>query len=43
MFIAVAIILIVFISVAKTYVRNKDKAPTGLQNAIEPIIMFVQR
>ncbi|MFI5218129.1 MAG: F0F1 ATP synthase subunit A [Bacteroidia bacterium] len=42
MFIAVAIILIVFISVAKSYVRNKDSAPTGLQNAIEPIIMFVR-
>src|SRR6185436_12477820 len=41
-FVAAAIILMVFISVARTYTRNKDKAPTGLQNAIEPVIMFVR-
>ena len=42
LFISVAIILVLFISVARSYARNKDKAPTGLQNAIEPIIIFVR-
>ena len=41
-FFVAAIMLMVFISVAKTYVRNKDQAPSGFQNAIEPIIMFVR-
>ncbi|MEO5571100.1 MAG: F0F1 ATP synthase subunit A [Bacteroidia bacterium] len=41
-FFVAAIMLMVFISVANTYTRNKDKAPTGLQNAIEPLIMFVR-
>lgn len=42
LFISALIILFVFISVARTYARNKDKAPTGLQGAIEPIIVFVR-
>jgi len=42
LFIAAAIILLVFLSVAKAYVRNKDSAPKGLQAAIEPIILFVR-
>jgi F-type H+-transporting ATPase subunit a len=41
-FISAAIILLVFISVAKTYTRNPNEAPSGLQNAIEPIILFVR-
>ena len=42
MFIAIFLILAVFVSVAKTYTRRKDEAPSGLQNAIEPIILFVR-
>jgi F-type H+-transporting ATPase subunit a len=41
-FFVAAIMLMVFISVARTYSRNKDKAPSGMQNAIEPVIMFVR-
>lgn len=41
-FFVAAIMLMVFISVARTYARNKDQAPSGLQNAIEPVIMFVR-
>lgn len=41
-FIAAGILLMIFISVAKTYARNKEKAPSGLQGAIEPIILFVR-
>ena len=42
LFVAVFLILAIFISVAKTYSRRKDVAPTGLQNAIEPLILFVR-
>ncbi len=41
-FISAAILLLVFISVAKAYTRNKDKAPRGLQAAVEPIVLFVR-
>jgi len=32
----------VFISVALKGLKNKDKAPTGLQNVVEPVILFVR-
>ncbi|MFM7016691.1 MAG: F0F1 ATP synthase subunit A [Bacteroidota bacterium] len=42
-FITIAILLMVFISVAKAYTnKRKGLAPTGLQNAIEPIIVFMR-
>ena len=40
--VAVIILLAVFLSVAKKAVKNKDKAPSGLQNLVEPIILFVR-
>ena len=42
LFISVAILLFVFLSVAKTYARNGNAAPSGLQAAIEPMIVFVR-
>jgi len=39
---SVFIMLFVFLSVAKAYKRNPDKAPKGLQSMIEPIIVFVR-
>jgi len=36
------ILLIVFISVAKTYSRRIDMPPKGLQSLLEPIILFVR-
>lgn len=40
---ASAIILFwIFISIANTYTRNKNKAPRGIQSAIEPIILFIR-
>lgn len=42
LFISVAIMFLVFITVAKAYSRNPDKAPRGLQGAIEPVIIFVR-
>jgi F-type H+-transporting ATPase subunit a len=37
-----AVLLMVFISVARSYNRNPGKAPRGLQSFIEPIIFFVR-
>jgi len=42
MFLAILIILIVFISVANAYKKRVGKAPKGLQSFIEPIIVFVR-
>lgn len=41
-FIASALLLFVFIGVARTYARKPGVAPSGFQNAIEPIILFVR-
>lgn len=32
----------VFISVAKAYIKNKGKAPKGLQSFMEPLILFIR-
>jgi F-type H+-transporting ATPase subunit a len=40
--ISIIILLLVFLSVAKAYARRPDKAPRGLQNLMEPIILFVR-
>jgi len=42
MFVAILLILIVFISVAGAYKRRIGKAPKGLQSFIEPVIVFVR-
>ncbi len=36
------LLLLIFISIARKYKANPGTAPTGLQNALEPIILFVQ-
>ena len=41
-FFSLALMLWVFLSVAKTYTRRKDQAPKGLQNFIEPVIIFIR-
>lgn len=40
--ITILIILWVFISVASKAVKNTGKAPTGLQNVIEPVVLFIR-
>ena len=35
-------LILIFISVAKAYTRNKDKAPSGLQSLLEPLIIFIR-
>lgn len=41
-FISLGILLLVFISVAKTYKRRTDMPPKGLQSLLEPIILFIR-
>ncbi|WP_134088350.1 F0F1 ATP synthase subunit A [Olivibacter sp. XZL3] len=42
LFLSVAILLLVFLSVAKGYKKREGKAPKGLQSVLEPIIIFVR-
>lgn len=42
MFIAIALILIVFISVANSYKKRAGKSPKGLQSFLEPVIIFIR-
>jgi len=39
---SVALLLWVFLSMAKRYKQHPDKAPKGLQSAMEPIILFIR-
>ncbi len=41
-FVSVILLLWILLSVAATAKKNKGKAPSGLQNALEPIIVFVR-
>ncbi|SDB87036.1 F0F1 ATP synthase subunit A [Williamwhitmania taraxaci] len=41
-FMTVGFMIWIFLSVARTYVRNPDKAPSGVQNLFEPMILFVR-
>ena len=42
LFITVIILFWVFISMAVKATKNRDKAPTGMQNLLEPVILFVR-
>lgn len=42
LFISLILMLFIFISAAKTYTRNPNTAPKGIQAIIEPIIIFVR-
>ena len=42
LFVSVALLLWVFISVAKAYTRRGNHAPSGLQSFMEPLILFVR-
>jgi F-type H+-transporting ATPase subunit a len=37
-----ALLLIIFVAVAKSYEKNRGKAPKGIQSFFEPIILFVR-
>ena len=42
LFLSVILILVIFISIANKYKNNPNKAPNGLQGAVEPMILFVR-
>lgn len=42
LFINAALLLLVFLSVAKGYKQNKGRAPRGLQSFFEPVILFIR-
>jgi F-type H+-transporting ATPase subunit a len=42
MLISMALILWVFISIARTYSRNPNTAPKGMQSLMEPLIIFIR-
>ncbi|MDD3877635.1 MAG: F0F1 ATP synthase subunit A [Bacteroidales bacterium] len=42
LFFSLTLLLVVFISVARKYKRNPNKAPNGFQGLIEPLIIFIR-
>lgn len=42
LFISVALLMFLFISIANSYSKRKDHAPEGIQSLLEPIIMFIR-
>ncbi len=42
LFFGAFLLLFVFLSVASTYKRNLNQAPTGMQSFVEPIIIFIR-
>ncbi len=42
MLLIMALMTWLFVSVGRAYTRRKGQAPTGLQNAMEPLILFVK-
>ena len=42
LFINAALLLVVFLAVAKGYQKNRGKAPSGIQAFFEPIILFIR-
>lgn len=42
LFLNAALLLGVFLAVAKGYEKNKGKSPTGIQSLFEPIILFIR-
>ncbi len=41
-FFSVVILIWLFVGIARSAVRNKGKAPSGLQNLFEPVILFIR-
>jgi len=42
LFMSLALILWMFLSVAKTYTKRKGQAPKGMQSFLEPLIIFIK-
>lgn len=41
-FVSVTVLLLIFLSIAKTSRRHVNQAPSGLQSLLEPVILFVR-
>ncbi|WP_299883754.1 F0F1 ATP synthase subunit A [uncultured Lacinutrix sp.] len=42
MWVSVAVLLFIFLSVARSYKKSKDGVPTGLAGFVEPLVVFVR-
>ena len=42
MFLALFIVFLLFTAAARGYKKNKGKAPSGIQNAVEPLVLFLR-
>ncbi len=42
MMLSVLLLILIFTQIAKKYTTNKNQAPTGFQNALEPFVLFVR-
>lgn len=42
MFISMALLMIIFISVGRSYSKRRGQAPKGLQSFLEPLILFIR-
>jgi F-type H+-transporting ATPase subunit a len=42
MLVSMIFILLIFLPVARKYLKNSNKAPSGLQGLLEPVILFVR-
>lgn len=42
LFINAALLLLIFLSISRSYQRNKGRAPRGIQSLMEPVILFVR-
>ncbi|MBE63917.1 MAG: F0F1 ATP synthase subunit A, partial [Flammeovirgaceae bacterium] len=42
MFVSIFLMLLVFLSIAKSYKKRPEEAPRGLQSFFEPIILFIK-
>ena len=41
-FVSIILLLLIFVSIGKAYKKREGKAPKGMQNLLEPIIIFVR-
>jgi F-type H+-transporting ATPase subunit a len=42
MFVSIILLLIIFLSIARRYKANPNRAPKGIQSLLEPVILFIR-
>jgi F-type H+-transporting ATPase subunit a len=40
--VSISLLCIIFISIARSYARHKDRGPRGIQSFLEPLILFIR-